>query len=112
MLTKTLLELLGTGGAALIGAVLSWVLAYAPYVGPWFKTLSYEAKRLFLMVTCLVIGAGSVGLLYILGYPVDVDLIFMAVFQATVAYTTSQGVHLVIREKTTDKSACCPGGCR
>ena len=111
MLTKTLLEIIGTGGAAVIGAVLSWVLAYAPYVGPWFATLSYEAKRLFLMAVCLAIGVGAVGILYTQGYPVDVDLVFMAVLQATVAYTASQGVHLVIREKAADKAGCTPGCC-
>ena len=32
--------LLIIGGPAIIGAILSWLLAYTPYVGPWFATLT------------------------------------------------------------------------
>jgi hypothetical protein len=89
--------LLVIAGPAAIGAALSWALEFAPYIPTWYKSLPYDAKRLFILAFCGGMSGGAVAVLYVLGYQATPDMIFQAVSAALMAYTSSQIAHLAVR---------------
>jgi len=87
------------GGPAIIGAALSWLLEYAPYVGPWFARLSFKRKRAFLFMVSLGIAIlAALGLAYGYQHVLDGDLLFKALSAGFAAFTASQAGHTIVRK--------------
>lgn len=78
---------------AILGGLAAGFIEYVPYVGKWFVSLEFEAKRLAMLGICAAIGVLCVAVLYILGYAVDADLIFQMVQAVGIAYISNQVVH-------------------
>ena len=93
-----------------IGAALSALLAYTPYVGDWFAGLSYNAKRLVMMAACFAVPLAATGALLLLGEAVNTpETWFRALAAGALGYAASQVAHLKMRQMET-RDASTQGG--
>lgn len=83
-----------------VAVVLSAIMEYVPFVRDWADSLSYNAKRLMVMVVCLTVPLLAAWLLVYLGQALNTaETWFRAAAAGWLGYVASQTAHLVVRRE-------------